>query len=326
MELLEEAGLPPGVINLVTGDGDGVREVGWPTRDLAGIHFTGSTAVFKFALARRSPNQLTATAAYPRLVGETGGKDFVLAHPSADVDRARDRAGPRAPSSTRARSARAASRAYIPASLWPRLQGAAAWRSRELPMGDVARLPQLHGRRHRRARLRPARQVLERARADAGVEVLAGGKRRHVEGWFVQPTRHRGRRPDARGRCREELLRPGPDRLSSTTTRADARCSELVDAPALRPDRRDLRPRPARRSPRPPTRLRYAAGNFYINDKPTGAVVGQQPFGGARASGTNDKAGSMLNLLRWVSPRAIKETFVPPRPPLPTHGLTTPHH
>ena len=309
MRLLEAAGLPPGVINMVTGDGQAVSAVALPDRDLAGIHFTGSTRTFQH-LWRTVGENIASYRAYPRLVGETGGKDFVLAHPSAD---------PAAAVTTLVRGAfeyqgqkcSAASRAYLPRSLWDGgLREALADTTRSLSYGDVTDLSHFGGavidaRSHGRLT-----GVLERVRAEGMLQILTGGTADAGVGYFVQPTvlvgddpHHEAFSTEFFGPILSVFVYPDSE-WDTVLDLVDTSTPYALTGSVLATDRRAI-DEAARR-------LRFAAGNFYVNDKPTGAVVGQQPFGGARASGTNDKAGSVWNLTRWVSPRSIKETFVPP--------------
>jgi 1-pyrroline-5-carboxylate dehydrogenase len=309
MRLLEAAGLPPGVINLVTGDGQAVSQVAVPHHALAGIHFTGSTATFQ-SLWRAVGASISSYASYPRMVGETGGKDFVLAHPSADpaslvtglVRGAFEYQG---------QKCSAASRAYIPQSLWEsgaRDELVAVTES--LTYGDVADFINFGGAVIDRRAFDRLTAAIDRLHAEPSASVLAGGKSDDSTGFFVRPTVAVISDPTHEAFVQEYF---GPilavhvyednawtqtlEQLESVTPYA------LTGAVFARERAAILEASHA---------LRFAAGNFYVNDKPTGAVVGQQPFGGARASGTNDKAGSIWNLVRWVSPRSIKETFVPP--------------
>ena len=307
MQLLEAAGLPPGVINMVTGRGEAISEVAVPDPGLAGIHFTGSTAVFGHLWDSVARN-LRAYRAYPRLVGETGGKDFVVAHPSADVDVLRV-ALIRGAFEYQGQKCSAASRAYIPRSVWSRLRDELVEELEGITMGDVTDFGNFMGAVIDDRSFAKLSGVLDRVRGEEGVEIVAGGTADDSEGYFVRPTIAVADDPDHEVFTTEyfgpilgvfvyedgeydKVLREsaaiGAYGLTGSIIAADR--SAIVEAMEV---------------------LRFAAGNFYINDKPTGAVVGQQPFGGARASGTNDKAGSVLNLLRWVSPRTIKETFVP---------------
>jgi 1-pyrroline-5-carboxylate dehydrogenase len=307
MQLLEAAGLPPGVINMVTGRGEAISEVAVPDPGLAGIHFTGSTAVFGHLWDSVARN-LRAYRAYPRLVGETGGKDFVVAHPSADVDVLRV-ALIRGAFEYQGQKCSAASRAYIPRSVWSQLRDQLVDEVENLTMGDVTDFRNFMGAVIDDRSFAKLSSVLDRVRGEEGVEIVAGGSADDSEGYFVRPTIVVADDPDHEVFTTEyfgpilgvfiyddaeydKVLREsaaiGAYGLTGSIIAADR--AAIVEAMDV---------------------LRFAAGNFYINDKPTGAVVGQQPFGGARASGTNDKAGSVLNLLRWVSPRTIKETFVP---------------
>ena len=309
MRLFEAAGLPPGVINMVTGNGGAVSDVAVPHPALAGIHFTGSTGTFQ-ALWQKVGNGLKTYRTYPRLVGETGGKDFVLAHPSADP-LALEVALVRGAFEYQGQKCSAASRAYVPRSLWEGgLRDGLADRVRSLQYGDVTDLSVFGGAViDRRAYDRLVRRAAEgRRRPGAGG---AGGRERQRRGGLLRrPDRARRRRPGARG-VRAGVLRAGA--VGARLRRLGHRAAAHRRDGAVRAHRRGVRRRTRTPSPRRGERLRFTAGNFYVNDKPTGAVVGQQPFGGARASGTNDKAGSVLNLLRWTSPRTLKETFDPPR-------------
>jgi 1-pyrroline-5-carboxylate dehydrogenase len=309
LRLLETAGLPPGVINLVTGDGAAVSQVAVPHRDLAGIHFTGSTATFQ-GLWQAVGTNIGAYRTYPRLVGETGGKDFVLAHPSADPD-ALCTALVRGAFEFQGQKCSAASRAYLPRSLWEGgLRDRLATDTDSVTYGDVGDFSNFGGAVIDRRSFDRLRGVLERAAADPSITVLAGGTSDDAEGYFVRPTVLVGTDPGHDIFTREFF---GP--ILGVHVYDDDAWEQTVDAAA------DIAPyaltgsvfaRDQRVVTAAAERLRFSAGNFYINDKPTGAVVGQQPFGGARASGTNDKAGSPLNLQRWTSPRVLKETFVPP--------------
>ncbi|MGR6964083.1 L-glutamate gamma-semialdehyde dehydrogenase [Geodermatophilus sp. URMC 61] len=308
MRVLEQAGLPPGVINMVTGDGRAVSEVALVHPDLAGIHFTGSSATFGH-LWRTVTENLTGYRAYPRLVGETGGKDFVIAHPSADVDVLRT-ALVRGAFEFQGQKCSAASRAYIPRSVWTRLRDPFLDEVEGMPMGDVTDFSNFLGAVIDQRSFDRLTGVLDRVRGEQGVDILAGGTADDSEGFFVRPTLVQADNPQHEvftteyfgpilgvfvyddadyDRVVHEAADAAPYGLTGSIIAQDR--AAIVEAMEV---------------------LRFSAGNFYVNDKPTGAVVGQQPFGGARASGTNDKAGSPLNLLRWVSPRSIKESFVPP--------------
>jgi 1-pyrroline-5-carboxylate dehydrogenase len=307
MDLLEEAGLPPGVVNMLTGNGISVSEVALADPDLAGIHFTGSTGVFQ-QLWRTVGENIASYRSYPRIVGETGGKDFVVAHPSADVDVLRT-ALVRGAFEYQGQKCSAASRAYVPASLWGRLRDDLLGEVDALSMGPVTDLSNFMGAVIDDRSFERLTEAIERARATSSIEVAAGGTYSDDEGWFVRPTVLVGTDPTDEIFTTEYF---GPILSVHVYDDADYR-DTLVQLESASPyaltgsiiaqdraaivEAADL--------------LRFAAGNFYVNDKPTGAVVGQQPFGGARASGTNDKAGSAQNLLRWTSTRTIKETFVP---------------
>jgi 1-pyrroline-5-carboxylate dehydrogenase len=308
MRLLEEAGLPPGVINLVYGRGAEIGDAALASPELAGVHFTGSTPVFQ-SMWQTIGQNIAAYRNYPRIVGETGGKDFIVAHPSADVD-AVATAILRGSFEYQGQKCSAASRVYAPANLWPELRERLAGQVATIKMGDVADFENFMGAVIDDKSLKTQQEAIEEARTHEETEVLVGGGVRDDEGYFVEPTVIETRDPNFR-LLRDELFGP----VVTTYVYPESKWQdtlELVDrtAPygltgAVFADDREA-------VIEADEALRYAAGNFYVNDKPTGAVVGQQPFGGARASGTNDKAGSMWNLIRWVSPRTIKETFVPP--------------
>jgi 1-pyrroline-5-carboxylate dehydrogenase len=313
MRLLEAAGLPPGVVNMVTGNGQAVSEVALPHPDLAGIHFTGSTGTFQY-LWQQVGNGLRDYKTYPRMVGETGGKDFVLAHPSADTT-ALEVALVRGAFEYQGQKCSAASRAYVPRSLWDGgLRDGLADRTRSLSYGDVTDLSHFGGAVIDRRAFDRLAGVVRRAADDPGLEVLAGGTADDEVGFFVQPTVLVGQDPRHEAFVQEYF---GPVLSvfvyddSGSGTAWDATL-DLVDTTAPYALTGAVFADDAHAVAQATERLRFTAGNFYVNDKPTGAVVGQQPFGGARASGTNDKAGSVLNLLRWTSPRTLKTTFVPP--------------
>jgi 1-pyrroline-5-carboxylate dehydrogenase len=306
-KLLEEAGLPPGVINFLPGDPIEVSDVLLAQRELAGIHFTGSTAVFQ-TLWKSVGDNLARYAGYPRVVGETGGKDFILAHPSADVD-ALAVGIVRGAYEYQGQKCSAASRAYIPDTLWPAVQERVVAMIEDIRMGDVADFRNFMGAVIDRRSFTRLRDHLERAKTDPGVRVIAGGGTDDSTGYFVQPTLLQVEDPAYRLMC-EEIFGPvltahvyPAARWKETLSLVDKTSPYALTGAVFARDRRALT--------EAGSALRYSAGNYYINDKPTGAVVGQQPFGGGRASGTNDKAGSILNLLRWVSPRSIKETLSP---------------
>ncbi len=308
-ELLREAGLPPGVINFIPGPAADISGAVLSDPNLAGIHFTGSTPVFQ-SLWRTVGENLPRYRSYPRLVGETGGKDFVVAHPSADVD-ALAVALVRGAYEYQGQKCSAASRAYIPKSIWPAVRDRMTGMIEGIRMGDVADFRNFMGAVIDAKAFGKIREYLDAAKTDAGVTVIAGGNANDAEGYFIEPTLIQAEDPGYRLMC-EEIFGPVltvhvyPDaRWTETLGIVDRTSPYALTGAVFSQDRRAV--------VEAMSVLRNAAGNFYVNDKPTGAVVGQQPFGGARASGTNDKAGSILNLMRWISPRSIKETFDPPK-------------
>ena len=308
IELLEAAGLPPGVINLVSGPGAAVSEAAVVHPSLAGIHFTGSTGTFRHLWTKVSDN-LDTYKTYPRLVGEAGGKDFVLAHQSASAD-ALLVGLVRGAFEYQGQKCSAASRAYVPRSIWNDLREPLATATEAIPVGDPAEFGTFMGAVIDEASYRKHEAVLSAARSDPHLTLVAGGECDDSVGWFVHPTIYATDDP------RHELMQRelfGPiltvypyddSEWESVLDLVDTTSPYGLTGAVFAEDRAAVYEASAR--------LRHAAGNFYVNDKPTGAVVGQQPFGGGRLSGTNDKAGSVLNLTRWVSARAIKETFVPP--------------
>jgi 1-pyrroline-5-carboxylate dehydrogenase len=308
-KLLEEAGLPPGVINFLPGDPIEVSNTLLADQRLAGIHFTGSTAVFQ-TLWKSVAANLDRYAGYPRIVGETGGKDFILAHSSADVD-ALAVGMVRGAYEYQGQKCSAASRAYIPDTIWPAVRDRVVSMIEDIRMGDVADFRNFMGAVIDQRAFNRLKGRLDGAKQDPGVKVLAGGGADDSVGFFVQPTLLQVENPAYRLMC-EEIFGPVltvhvyPAKQWQETLKLVDRTSPYgLTGAVFSRDRKAIGE--AERA------LRYSAGNYYINDKPTGAVVGQQPFGGSRASGTNDKAGSILNLLRWVSPRSIKETLSPPK-------------
>ncbi len=314
MRLLGEAGLPPGVVNFVPGPAAQVSERVLADRAFAGIHFTGSTEVFR-ALWREAATNLASYASYPRLVGETGGKDFILAHPSADPD-ALAVAMVRGAFEYQGQKCSAASRAYVPASLWPGVRDRVLAALAEVKVGDPADFRNFMAAVIDRKAFDKIKAYLDAARHAPGVTILAGGGANDTEGYFIEPTVLQVEDPAYRTMC-EEIFGP----VLSLHVYPDARWTEtlrLVDQTSPYALTGAIFAQERSAVAEAQEALRYAAGNFYVNDKPTGAVVGQQPFGGARASGTNDKAGSLLNLIRWVSPRTVKENFIPP------HSFTYP--
>jgi 1-pyrroline-5-carboxylate dehydrogenase len=307
MKLLEEAGLPPGVINFIPGDPVAISRQVIDDRDFAGVHFTGSTAVFNSIWTQIGAN-IANYRGYPRIVGETGGKDFIVAHPSADPD-ALAVAIARGGYEYQGQKCPAVSRVYVPESLWKEVRDRTTAIMGEMRMGDVTDFRNFVGAVIDRKSFAKISDYLSDASKNA--KGVAGGTARGEEGYFIEPTLVETRDPGYRLLC-EEIFGPVvtayvyPDaRFTETLELVDRTSPYALTAAIFARDRAAIREAAAL--------LRNAAGNFYINDKPTGAVVGQQPFGGARASGTNDKAGSKLNLTRWVSARAVKETFSPPR-------------
>ncbi|MFI6518783.1 L-glutamate gamma-semialdehyde dehydrogenase [Spirillospora sp. NPDC050679] len=309
MALLEEAGLPPGVINLVTGDGQAVSRVAMSHPDLAGIHFTGSTGTFQH-LWRTVGENIAGYRGYPRLVGETGGKDFVVAHPSADLGVLKT-ALVRGAFEYQGQKCSAASRSYIPRSLWDRMRDEFIDEVNSLTVGDVAEdLSAFMGAVIDERAFAKHKAAIERAKGLDTIDILAGGEVDDERGWFVRPTVLRSADPTDEIFTAEYF---GPilgvhvyddaDYDTMLTQMENSAPYGLTGA-IIAQDRTAIAAAT--------DKLRFAAGNFYINDKPTGAVVGQQPFGGARASGTNDKAGSIFNLTRWVNVRSLKETLVAP--------------
>lgn len=308
MQVLEAAGLPPGVINLVAGDGYAVSGVVLADPRLAGIHFTGSTATFQH-LWREVGANIDRYHTYPRLVGETGGKDFILAHSSARPEVLRT-ALIRGAFDYQGQKCSAASRAFIPRSVWARMGDDFLGATAALSYGDVTDLSHFGGALIDERAFAKNVAAIERAKGAAGVTVAVGGEYDDSEGYFVQPTVLLSDAPGDEAFSTEYFgpilaVHVYPDeRYTDILDVIDAGSRYALTGAVIADDRAAVLA--AER------RLRHAAGNFYVNDKPTGAVVGQQPFGGSRASGTNDKAGSSLNLLRWTSARSIKETFVAP--------------
>jgi 1-pyrroline-5-carboxylate dehydrogenase len=308
MELFRAAGLPDGVINMVHGPGPEIGEAALDHPELAGIHFTGSTPTFDW-MWRKVGENISNYRWYPRIVGETGGKDFIVAHPSADVD-AVATAILRGSFEYQGQKCSAASRTYIPRSLWDALRERLADEVPQIKMGDVTDFQNFMGAVIDDRSFAKHQDALAEAKSSPGLEVVAGGETDNSDGYFVQPTVVRAEDPNAR-LMREELFGPIVTTFVYDDGQYDATL-DLVDSTSPYGLTGAVFARDEDAIVAAKERLRFAAGNFYINDKPTGAVVGQQPFGGARRSGTNDKAGSMWNLIRWVSPRTIKETFAPP--------------
>jgi 1-pyrroline-5-carboxylate dehydrogenase len=310
MKLLKEAGLPDGVINFVPGSGAVVGNAMLAHPDLGGIHFTGSTGVFN-GMWKTVGENMSRYRQYPRLVGETGGKDFIFVHPSAVDDlEALAVAITRGGFEYQGQKCSACSRVYVPRSVWTKLEPLVVAMIEELRMGDVADFRNFMGAVIDEKSFANTHKYIELAKTGAEAKICAGGQSDRAEGYFVRPTLVQCTNP-RHPIMTEEIFAPVvgvyvyPDNQYVETLReCDQAASYALTGAVFARDRGAIAT--ASRE------LRHAAGNFYINDKPTGAVVGQQPFGGSRASGTNDKAGSMLNLMRWTSPRTIKETFVPP--------------
>ena len=308
MEILEAAGLPPGVINMVPGAGAEVGDPVLASPALAGIHFTGSTATFQ-GMWETVGRNIRRYRSYPRIVGETGGKDFVFAHASADVP-SLVTALTRGAFEYQGQKCSAASRAFVPASLWAEVRDRLLRQVAEIRVGDPTDFTNFMGAVIDANAFSTIKGYVDFARQSPDAEILAGGGYDDGKGYFVEPTVVLAKRPGLK-LMREEIFGPVltlwvyEDRdLDTALEICDSGSPYALTGAVFARDRAAI--------VRIADALTHAAGNFYVNDKPTGAVVGQQPFGGARASGTNDKAGSVLNLLRWVSPRAIKETFVPP--------------
>jgi len=308
MEIFMQAGLPAGVINLIHVEGPVAGEVIFKHKDFAGIHFTGSTGVFRH-IWQTIGNNLPLYRSYPRIVGETGGKDFVLAHPSADpvvVATALSRGA----FEFQGQKCSAASRAYIPENIWPQVKKELLADLAEMKMGDPRDFKNFIGAVIDEKAFDKISGYIDGLKKDKkNVQIIAGGKYDKSKGYFIEPTVAVTKDPKSTTMC-EEIFGPvltihvySPNRWMDTLKLVDSTGEYALTGAVISNDRGSI--------VQAMQVLRHSAGNFYINDKPTGAVVGQQPFGGARGSGTNDKAGSYLNLIRWVSPRTIKETFVP---------------
>jgi 1-pyrroline-5-carboxylate dehydrogenase len=307
LQLLHEAGLPKGVINFLPGDPAMISDIALKHRDLAGVHFTGSTGVFNSMWSTIGSN-MSRYRSYPRIVGETGGKDFMLAHPSADVQ-AFSVGVVRGAFEYQGQKCSACSRIYVPKSIWPEVKERITAMINDIKMGDVNDFSNFMGAVIDQKAFDRISNYLADAKQNA--TIVAGGTADGSKGYFVQPTLVETKDPKYRLMC-EEIFGPvvtayvyDDDKWEETLKLVDETSDYALTGAVFAQDRTALKQAHAA--------LRHSAGNFYINDKCTGAVVGQQPFGGARASGTNDKAGSKLNLLRWVSARTVKETFVPPK-------------
>ncbi|HEX9009371.1 MAG TPA: L-glutamate gamma-semialdehyde dehydrogenase [Holophagaceae bacterium] len=308
MKLWKEAGLPDGVINMVPGSGASIGNPVLASPQLAGIHFTGSTGVFN-GMWRTVGQNLESYKGYPRLVGETGGKDFIVAHPSADPV-ALTVAIVRGAFEYQGQKCSAASRAYVPSNLWPKVKEMLVPMVESIKMGDIQDFSNFMGAVIDANSFRDQKNAIDEAKASNDASILVGGQYDDSKGYFVRPTVIEAKNPGFRTMC-EELFGPvmtlhvyDERKWDETLDLVDSTSPYALTGAVFSQDRYAVQQAIAR--------LRNSAGNFYVNDKPTGAVVAQQPFGGARASGTNDKAGSQANLARWVSLRSIKETFVPP--------------
>jgi 1-pyrroline-5-carboxylate dehydrogenase len=307
MKLFEEAGLPPGVINFISGDAVSITEKLLTHREFAGVHFTGSTGVFN-GFWKKIGDNMDTYRSYPRIVGETGGKDFIIAHPDSDWEAVKT-AIVRGSFEYQGQKCSAASRAYIPASMWEKLEAPLVEETSSLTMGDPRDFTNFVSAVIDQKAFDKIKEYIDNAEASEDADVVVGGGCDDSEGWYVEPTIIVAKSSDYISMC-DEIFGPvmtifvyDDDDWAETLKLVDSTSPYALTGAVFARDRRVLR--------EATDALRNAAGNFYLNDRPTGAVVGQQPFGGARASGTNDKAGSMLNLLRWVSARSIKETFVP---------------
>ncbi len=308
MELLEEAGLPPGVVNMLPGDGIEVSEVALAHPDLAGIHFTGSTPTFQH-LWRTVGENIEGYRSYPRIVGETGGKDFVLAHSSADPEVVKT-ALIRGSFEFQGQKCSAASRAYVARSVWNKMKDSFLEEVEAIAMGDVTDFSNFMGAVIDDRAFAKHKAAIARARRQAKLDVVVGGQTDDKVGWFVRPTVVVSTDPTDAMFTTEYF---GPILVVHVYDDGDfEKAARQLEGAAPYALTGSIIARDRRAVAWAQQELRFAAGNFYINDKPTGAVVGQQPFGGGRASGTNDKAGAAVNLLRWTSPRSIKETLVPP--------------
>jgi 1-pyrroline-5-carboxylate dehydrogenase len=307
-KILEAAGMPPGVINLVQGDAAMIGNIALNHKDLAGVHFTGSTGTFNHIWQTIGKN-ISNYRAYPRIVGETGGKDFIFAHPSADK-KALVTAMVRGSFEYQGQKCSAASRGYIPASIWKDIKSELIETTNNLKMGDPEDFSNFMAAVIDKRSFDKIKGFIDQAKADSDADVIAGGECDDSVGYFIRPTIIQAKTPKYRTMA-EEIFGPvltvyvyEDNKVDETLELCNTTSPYALTGAIFAQDRYAIA--------KLAERLEYAAGNFYINDKPTGAVVGQQPFGGSRASGTNDKAGSKLNLLRWMNLRTMKETFVPP--------------
>jgi len=309
MKILEEAGLPPGVINMLPGPGPVVAPPILDDSRLAGIHFTGSTAVFA-SIWKTLGQDVQKYVSYPRIVGETGGKDFIFAHASADTE-VLVTALVRGAFEYQGQKCSAASRAYIPDSIWPDVKKLLLSQIAEIKMGDITDFTTYMGAVIDKKAFKSITEYIAYAKNSPDMDIIIGGGSDDSKGYFIEPTVVISKDPKSKLMA-EEIFGPvmtiyiyPESEYEQTLELCDQTSPYALTGAIFATDRKMII--------KAMDVLRHAAGNFYINDKPTGAVVAQQPFGGSRASGTNDKAGSALNLARWVSPRTIKETFVPPR-------------
>ncbi len=307
-KILEAAGMPPGVINLVHGDAPMIGNIALNHKDLAGVHFTGSTGTFNMIWQTIGKN-ISNYRAYPRIVGETGGKDFIFAHPSADK-KALVTAMVRGSFEYQGQKCSAASRAYVPASIWKDIKSELIETTNSLKMGDPEDFSNFMAAVIDKRSFDKIKGFIDQAKADSDADVIAGGECDDSVGYFIRPTIIQAKTPKYRTMS-EEIFGPvltvyvyDDNKVDETLELCNTTSPYALTGAIFAQDRYVIA--------KLAEKLEYAAGNFYINDKPTGAVVGQQPFGGSRASGTNDKAGSKLNLLRWMNLRTMKETFVPP--------------
>lgn len=309
MKIYKEAGLPDGVVNFLPGSGSLIGNIAFADPDFAGVHFTGSTKTFK-TFWKSIGDNIDNYKTYPKIVGETGGKDFIFAHKSADPEQVAA-AIVRGAFEFQGQKCSAASRAYIPKSMWPKVEKHVGKMLKEIKVGDVRDFSAFVNAVIDEASFDNCVNYIEHAKASKDADIVFGGTYDKSQGWFVQPTVILAKTPDYKSMC-EEIFGPiitvyvyEDAKYEQTLHLCDETSPYALTGAIFATDRKALRIGA--------DILQYAAGNIYYNDKPTGAVVGQQPFGGGRASGTNDKAGSYLNLLRWVSPQAIKETFDPAR-------------
>ena len=307
MKIYKEAGLPDGVVNFLPGSGSTIGKVAFANPNLAGVHFTGSTGTFN-SFWKSIGDNIANYRTYPKIVGETGGKDFIFVHKSADADQVAT-AIVRGAFEFQGQKCSAASRAYVPASLWPAVKELVGKMMAEIKMGDVRDFGAFVNAVIDEASFDNNMRYIEHAKQSPDAEIVFGGHGDKSQGWFIEPTVILAKTPKYKSMC-EEIFGPiitifvyDDEKYEETLHLCDETSPYALTGAIFANDRKALR--------QGAEILKYAAGNIYYNDKPTGAVVGQQPFGGARASGTNDKAGSYLNLIRWTSPQAIKETFDP---------------